>query len=115
MKDGAGSWSKRAARAVEVTPDIPVRGEPRKGRPGGTARHDDGKSAMTEIRSEVPGTVWKILVEVGQVVERGESIAIIECMKMEVPIESPARGTIVEVRVELNLPVDLGDIVAVIE
>ena len=55
---------------------------------------------MDEIQLETPvqGTVWKVVAKVGQTVETGETVLIIESMKMEIPIVAEADSTIVEVR-----------------
>ncbi len=48
----------------------------------------------TEIRFETAGSVWKLLVAQGDKVESGQTLLILEVMKMEVPYEAPAAGTI---------------------
>ena len=55
---------------------------------------------MDEIQLETPvqGTVWKVVAKVGQTVETGETVLIIESMKMEIPIVAETDSTIVEVR-----------------
>ncbi|MCG3174080.1 MAG: Biotin/lipoyl attachment protein [Myxococcota bacterium] len=67
------------------------------------------------VEAHITGTVWKIVKKVGDKVGEGEEIMILESMKMEMPIESPAAGTITEIRVEEGVPVNEGDIVAVLE
>ena len=59
-----------------------------------------------QLLSEVAGTVWKVLRQVGDTVQDGEEIAIIESMKMEIPVSAPAAGTLVA------LAVAEGDVVA---
>lgn len=54
---------------------------------------------MTAIRSEVAGNVWKIEVSVGQQVAAGDTLLIIESMKMEIPVEAPADGKVVQILV----------------
>ena len=54
---------------------------------------------MTAIRSEVAGNVWKIEVSVGQQVVAGDTLLIIESMKMEIPVEAPADGKVVQILV----------------
>lgn len=54
---------------------------------------------MTAIRSEVAGNVWKIEVSVGQQVAAGDTLLIIESMKMEIPVEAPADGKVVQIHV----------------
>ena len=54
---------------------------------------------MVEVCSEVSGSVWKIECEVGQAVSEGDTLVIVESMKMEIPVEAPAAGTVAEIRV----------------
>jgi acetyl-CoA carboxylase biotin carboxyl carrier protein len=51
---------------------------------------------VTDIaaRTEVAGSVWKIVTEVGQRVEPGDTILIVESMKMEIPVISDEGGTV---------------------
>ena len=49
---------------------------------------------MTKIELETGGSVWKLLVAEGDVVEGGQTLFILEVMKMEVPYEAPHPGTI---------------------
>ena len=47
---------------------------------------------MTDrVRSEIAANVWKVTVEVGQAVEAGATLAILESMKMEIPVEAAPR------------------------
>jgi biotin carboxyl carrier protein len=54
----------------------------------------------TELRANITGTVWKIQVKVGDRVEEGQVVMILESMKMEFPIEAPGAGEITELRVK---------------
>ena len=69
---------------------------------------------MTEIRAEMAANVWKVNVAVGDQVEVGQTVAVLESMKMEIPVESPVAGTVTEVRVAPDDRVRDGDVVAVI-
>ena len=53
--------------------------------------------ARIEVESEVTGRVWKIITESGNEVSEGDTILILESMKMEIPLESPCDGTLVEI------------------
>ena len=53
--------------------------------------------ALTEIRSEMAGSVLKILVTVDDVVEAGTPVIVLESMKMEIPIVAPFRGRVAEI------------------
>jgi len=68
----------------------------------------------TEVPAHITGTVWKIERKVGDSVSEGDTIVILESMKMEMPVEAPAAGTISEIRVSEGSPVNEGDVIAVI-
>ncbi len=67
-----------------------------------------------EITASITGNVWKILVKVGDEVEEDDEVAILESMKMEIPIESPDDGTITEIRVAEGASVKEGDVLFVL-
>ncbi len=70
---------------------------------------------MTEIKAELVGNLWKIVVEVGQQVEEDDTLMILESMKMEIPITTPVSGTVREIRVAEGDVVQEGQTVAVVE
>ena len=49
---------------------------------------------MTEIRASTTGSIWKILVAVGDTIVPGQEVAILESMKMEIPIEAEVSGRV---------------------
>lgn len=67
-----------------------------------------------EVKSPITGTVWMPSVGVGQQVFAGSQLMVLECMKMEVPVEAPVDGTVVELA-ESGRSITEGDVVAVIE
>lgn len=69
---------------------------------------------MTEIRSEVSGTVWQLEVAEGQAVAAGDVLVVIESMKMEIPVEAPAAGTVKILRVAQGDNIAEGDVVAIL-
>ncbi|MFA7092564.1 MAG: biotin/lipoyl-containing protein [Arcobacteraceae bacterium] len=66
------------------------------------------------VGATVSGTIWKILVKVGDSVQKGDVIAIIEAMKMEIDVEASASGTISSIAVTQNQAVEEGQTIAVI-
>lgn len=70
---------------------------------------------MTEIKSQISGTVWQVLVEVGQEVEEEEDLIILESMKMEIPVSAPKNGTIKEIKVSPSQSVQEGAVLLVLE
>lgn len=69
----------------------------------------------TEVPAHITGTVWKIEKKAGESVAEGDVIVILESMKMEMPVESPAAGTLRELRCAEGQSVQEGDVLAVIE
>jgi acetyl-CoA carboxylase biotin carboxyl carrier protein len=61
------------------------------------------------VKSTITGSVREVLVEVGQEVQEGDELLVIESMKMEIPVEAPCAGRIVQVLVQPGLVVGEGD------
>ncbi len=74
-----------------------------------------GGSGSGDVTVPMQGTVVKVLVEVGQAIEAGETVIVLEAMKMENNVTAEKSGTVREVRVEAGQSVGGGDVVAVIE
>jgi acetyl-CoA carboxylase biotin carboxyl carrier protein len=53
-----------------------------------------------EVKAELVGTVWKILVKPGDSVEADQELIVLESMKMEIPVIAPRAGVVREVRVK---------------
>lgn len=68
-----------------------------------------------EVETEVQGNVWKVEAAVGDRLEAGDVIVILESMKMEIPVEAPVAGTLVELRVKAEDPVEEDQVIAVID
>jgi len=62
----------------------------------------------TSVNAHITGTVWKIEVKVGDSVAEGQTVAILESMKMEMPVESPAAGSVTAILVKEGQPVEEG-------
>jgi acetyl-CoA carboxylase biotin carboxyl carrier protein len=59
--------------------------------------------------------VWKIEVRVGDTVEEGDTVVILESMKMEMPVEAEDEGRVAEIRCEEGQAVSEGDTLVVLE
>lgn len=68
-----------------------------------------------EIKAEMAGNMWKLLVSVGDSVEEGDDVAILESMKMEIPISADDDGVVKEVKCAEGDFINEGDVIAVIE
>ncbi|MEI3613704.1 acetyl-CoA carboxylase biotin carboxyl carrier protein subunit [Pseudogracilibacillus sp. SO30301A] len=70
---------------------------------------------MSEIKASMAGNMWKIVVKEGDKVEAGDDVAILESMKMEIPISTEQSGIIKEIKVREGDFINEGDVIAVIE
>ena len=70
---------------------------------------------MPDVEAHITGTVWKIEVEVGDSVAEGDTVVILESMKMEMPVEAEDPGTVKEILVEEGQSVSEGDALVVLE
>ena len=69
---------------------------------------------MADVAAHITGTVWKIECKVGQSVNAGDTLVIIESMKMEMPVEAPGAGTVKEIRCKETQAVNEGDVLVVL-
>ena len=70
---------------------------------------------MAGIEAHITGTIWKIEVAVGDTVEEGDTVVILESMKMEMPVEAEDEGTVREILVAEGQSVSEGDTLVVLE
>ena len=70
---------------------------------------------MADIEAHITGTVWKIEVSPGDSVDEGDTVVILESMKMEMPVEAEDEGTVREILVEEGQSVSEGDALIVLE
>jgi biotin carboxyl carrier protein len=68
-----------------------------------------------EIRAEMVANVWKVVASVGDQVADGDTLVILESMKMEIPVVAEADGTVSQLAVNEGDVVQEGDLIAVIE
>ena len=69
---------------------------------------------MADVATHITGTVWKIEVRVGQSVNAGDVLVILESMKMEMPVEAVDGGVVQEIRVAEAQAVNEGDVLVVL-
>jgi acetyl-CoA carboxylase biotin carboxyl carrier protein len=74
-----------------------------------------GGHSLAEIEAHITGTVWKIEVSPGDSVDEGDTVVILESMKMEMPVEAEDEGTVKEILVREGQPVSEGDPLVVLE
>ncbi len=81
---------------------------------GATPAGGHGDEAA-RIMAPMPGKVVRVLAGVGDQVDKGTGIIVVEAMKMQNEMKSPKAGTVVELNVEVGMTVNGGDVLAVIE
>jgi len=69
---------------------------------------------MAEVRAEMTANVWKVLVAAGDVVADGDTLVILESMKMEIPVVAEEDGTIIEVLVNEGDTINEDELIATI-
>lgn len=69
-------------------------------------------AGSVKVSAAVPGKVVKIVASVGQSVKAGDSVVIVESMKMEIPVVAPSDGTIASIDVAEGAAVENGDTLA---
>ncbi|MGI8713876.1 MAG: biotin/lipoyl-binding carrier protein [Solirubrobacteraceae bacterium] len=69
---------------------------------------------MTDVEAHITGTVWKIEVAVGDSVQEGDAVVILESMKMEMPVEAEDPGVVAEIRCTEGQSVSEGDTLVVL-
>jgi biotin carboxyl carrier protein len=69
---------------------------------------------MAEVRAEMVANVWKIVAAPGDTITEGDTIVILESMKMEIPVLAETAGTLSEFKVEEGQVIQEGDVIAVI-
>ena len=70
---------------------------------------------MPDVEAHITGTVWKIECQVGQSVEEGDTLVILESMKMEMPVEAEDDGTVAQIVCAEGRSVSEGDTLVVLE
>ncbi len=73
------------------------------------------EDSLPEVEAHITGTVWKIEVEVGDSVEEGDTVVILESMKMEMPVEAEDPGVVKEILCEEGQSVTEGDTLVVLD
>jgi urea carboxylase len=67
------------------------------------------------IRSDITGTVWKVVVQAGAALQADDTIMVLESMKMEIPVLAPEDGRLVKLLVEEGAAVREGQDLAIFE
>ena len=71
-----------------------------------------GSAGSIEVVAAVPGKVFKVTANVGDAVKAGDTVIILESMKMEIPVVAPEDGTVASINVAAGDAVESGDLLA---
>jgi acetyl-CoA/propionyl-CoA carboxylase biotin carboxyl carrier protein len=104
-------WVPDVAPVVVAGSGAPVARKPARAASGGSG----GGSGSGDVTVPMQGTIVKVLVAVGQAVEVGEPVVVLEAMKMENQINAEKAGTVKAVNVSAGDTVGAGDVVVVID
>ncbi|MBR2119206.1 MAG: urea carboxylase [Pseudomonadota bacterium] len=117
-RDSIGAFKQRQQAAFEAErqrwKDLRIDEVPDDAGASASTDAEDIPDGNTGAFSEVPGNVWKILVDEGANVAAGDALAIIESMKMEISVQAPVAGRISSIRIKPGQTLRAGDVVAVI-
>jgi biotin carboxyl carrier protein len=75
----------------------------------------EGITMADEIRAEMVANVWKVVKAAGDEVVEGDTLVILESMKMEIPVVAESDGTIAQMAVKEGDVVQEGDLIAIVE
>lgn len=78
----------------------------------GDAEHGDGNA---EIKTAMPGKIVRVLATVGDQVEKGDGVIVVEAMKMQNEMKAPKAGIVKQINAKEGDTVNAGDVLAVIE
>jgi len=79
------------------------------------ARDNGEEPRVAEVRAEMVANVWKVVAAEGAEVSDGDTLVILESMKMEIPVLSPKAGVVREIKVSEGEAIGEGHLVAVLE
>ena len=73
------------------------------------------EDALPNVEAHITGIIYKIECKVGQKVDEGDTVLVLESMKMEMPVEAEYDGTVKEIKCEEGQSVKEGDVLVTLE
>ena len=110
LETGSSRTVRKLIHNVEIA-DAATKIEPTAQEKSGSKESGGGE----EVKAFAPGNILKIMVELGQEVKEGDSLLIMEAMKMESPVSAPCDGKIGSIAVSAGATVQTGDLLLTIE
>jgi biotin carboxyl carrier protein len=81
----------------------------------GSAGAAGAADGLAEIRTMMPGKVVRLVVQIGDPVEKGDPVLVVEAMKMQNDLKAPKAGIVKNIKVSEGSTVSAGDVLAIIE
>ena len=106
-ENGAG-----AAHAAPAAPAAPKAAPKAASKPAPAASAPAAGAGSIKVEAGAAGKVFKLEAGVGQKLSRGETVMIIEAMKMEIPIVAPEDGTVASIEVAVGDSIEAGQVLA---
>jgi acetyl-CoA carboxylase biotin carboxyl carrier protein len=78
-------------------------------------RDTNGELMAEDVRAEIVASVLEVVVSEGDQVGEGDTLVLLESMKMEIPVHAEKAGTVTEVKVAVGDVIKAGDLIAVID
>lgn len=113
VEEGTGSVAAPAApAAAPAAPKAAPAPAPAPAPKAAAPAAPKGTAGSITVNASVPGKVCGIDAAVGQAVKAGDSIVVLEAMKMEIPVVAPQDGTVASIEVRVGDAVENGDVLA---
>jgi acetyl-CoA carboxylase biotin carboxyl carrier protein len=109
LRDFFAMRTKIRARRTSWTPGVPSRSLRL------ATTYEERTTMAEEIRAEMVANVWKVVKATGDEVAEGDTLVILESMKMEIPVVAESDGTVTQIAVNEGDVVQEGDLIAVVD
>lgn len=100
VEEGTTAGAAPVVSAAKAAPEAPKAAAPA------------GAAGSVEVTASVPGKICKIEANVGAAVKAGDTVLVLEAMKMEIPVVAPQDGTVATINVAVGDAVESGDVLA---
>lgn len=109
VEEGTSAGAPAAAAAPKAAPAAP------KAAPAPKAAAPAGAAGSIEVAASVPGKICKVEASVGTALKAGDTVVVLEAMKMEIPVVAPSDGTVASINVSVGDMVESGDVLATMD
>ena len=108
VEEGTAAAPTAAPRAAAPAPAVAPA-------PAAAPKAASAGAGSIDVAAQLPGKVFQIPVKVGDAVKKGDSVVILEAMKMEVPVVAPEDGTVASIEVSVGDAIESGMLLATLD